>query len=465
MAGFGSRFYIILHVLLALLISFAQRTQAQPQSRLAFCLNLAQAIQTAVFSEKKKYITNEDDLRKELTSGCAGLRYEVSLKAGGGFRVISEANGEAWGIDEKRELIQLSDNKGGGSAPARAATSSGPSNPSGSSRPTPSSLPGSTKVQGAPTTGPVNPAAPTPFLGKPATAGAAPPLAPVGVTTSVNSTGGQDRDVAPAAVANSRMQQCFAKAAFHTESCTNLFNEIESKCGKDDVPLARLCLELESMIASVDMGECIGNEEEWGKCELRRRQLEKKCSNRLRQSSSECRGLAKFLSSVVPASEANAGRAKTGRSPTQTAVQPEMAAALSRPPPGGSAKLLEPSLRTVLRLRPVMFETKTGRAQEMGFVAEEVELVNSSLISYGQRGQIENVKYSQFAALLTSGIQELYGMCKQDADMQKDLIHRLIVLEQENKELKKDNGELRKLLFNITNDIQALKDSLPGAKK
>lgn len=417
MRGFA---YIL--IVLAMRVPFVH---AQATSRISFCLNLAHGIQEAAFKEKKQYITKEDDIRKQLTSGCASLRYEFTPKGNGGFRVTAEQNGESWVIDDQRELIQLSspdDPKPAVGGGAKAAKPGDPATAANGKAP----------------------------LGKPG-----------------------EKTINPGVEAAKRMEQCFAKSKFNTEVCRTFFDELEKKCGGENVPLKRLCLELEAAIAKIDLADCIGDEENFGKCELRRRALEKKCSNPLRSSSGECRGLAKFNASLAPPTEAPvAPRADVPRAPAQAATAtpaPAPAPHVLSPDPGYSriesvdlagAKTLEPSLRTLLRLRPVVYDSKMSRTKEMGFVTEEVELVNPQLVTYNSSGKAQTVKFTQFSALLTSGVQELYNMCKADGELQKDLISRMVSLERENGALKRENAEFKKLLFNLSNDLQELKDKV-----
>jgi hypothetical protein len=437
MRVFDSRLTFVRLLLLVAMGLCAFSAGAQPQSRISFCLNLAQQIETKAFEEKKQYITKEDDIRRQLTSGCSSLRYEFSPKSEGGFRIIAEKDGDSWSIDEKREVIQVASKDD-----AKHASSGGPVD----------------------------------AKGKPLLAG--------------SGTGAQSKDklLMADSEALKRMHKCFAKDQFHTAGCRALFDELEKKCGQDGVPLARLCLEMESQISAIDMADCLSApDENWGKCELRSHQLEKKCSNQLRQASSECRGLAKFLATLTPvalapeikpkhpptvekkpggerkpaAAASPAASAPAAPAISQTKVAPDPLAGLPQEQVDASqAKTLEPSLRTLLRLRPVSYQSKMSKQQEMGFISEEVEMVSPSLVTYNDKGQVMGIKYSQFTALMTSGMQELYSTCRADGDLTKDLIRRMVSLEAENSNLKKENGDLKKQMFNMSNELQAIKDKL-----
>lgn len=403
----------------ALFVS-APSAHAQSPSRISFCLNLAHGIEDAAFKAKKQYITKEDDLRKQLTSACAPLRYQFNVKSDGGFRVTAEEKGESWSIDDQKELLQI-------------ASANDP---------------------------------------KPA----------VGAAGDKKKDG--DKSSNPDEEASRKMEKCFIKVNFNSKPCRTLFDELEKTCGQEGVPLTRLCLELESATAKIDLADCIGDDENWGKCEIRRRQLVKKCTNPLRAASGECRGLMKFTASLLPptgaakptavAATGNAAGAaeadkKTTKARQPAAVPPVKETHVVAPEPlviqqekvdASTTSTLDPSLRTLLRLRPVIYESKMSKQKEMGFVSEEVELVNPMLVTYNDKGQAQTVKFSQFTALITSGVQELYSQCKADGELQKDLIRRIITLEAEHGHVKKSNEELKKQLFNLANDVQELKDKL-----
>lgn len=413
------------------LIFFSTSAYAQPQSRLTFCLNLAHAVQTAIFQDKKKYLTSEDELRKEMISGCAALRYETTIKPNGGFRVAAEHNGEVWSIDDKRELMQLfggGKNRAAGTAPGAAAANPVANNDPNAPIPRPTTIDRFTP----------------------------PPPGEGGTNTALGGDGKIKEHVnAPDAAANFRMQKCFEKKAFNTETCVALFNDLEKKCTGDDVPLIRQCLELENEISQVNLATCLGAEENFGKCELRKRQLEKRCSNQLRQNSSECRGLTRYLASLTP--ESTAGGTTRGGA----GASGDAGSLLYRPPAGATVKALDPTMRLILRLRPALFEIKDKpNAREMGFVPDEVEIVNSSLVTYSSKGQLDAIKYTQFPAMLTRGLQELHGMCRENLDLQKDLINRLTVLEQENKKYKDENSDFKKQLLHLEANIVDLRKKL-----
>ncbi|MBK8813852.1 MAG: tail fiber domain-containing protein [Acidobacteria bacterium] len=63
-------------------------------------------------------------------------------------------------------------------------------------------------------------------------------------------------------------------------------------------------------------------------------------------------------------------------------------------------------IEMVKRLRPVTFNWKQGGAQDIGFVAEEVNEVEPLLNVYNQRGEIEGVKYAQVTTVLVNAVKE-----------------------------------------------------------
>ena len=63
-------------------------------------------------------------------------------------------------------------------------------------------------------------------------------------------------------------------------------------------------------------------------------------------------------------------------------------------------------LETVLALRPVEFDWIGDGEHDLGFIAEETEVIDPILASY-HGGQIEGVKYKQLTAVLVKAIQEL----------------------------------------------------------
>jgi hypothetical protein len=63
-------------------------------------------------------------------------------------------------------------------------------------------------------------------------------------------------------------------------------------------------------------------------------------------------------------------------------------------------------LETVGRLRPVEFRWKDGGERDLGFVAEEVAVVDPILATYDDAGDLVGVKYRQLTAVLVKALQE-----------------------------------------------------------
>jgi hypothetical protein len=64
-------------------------------------------------------------------------------------------------------------------------------------------------------------------------------------------------------------------------------------------------------------------------------------------------------------------------------------------------------LDVVSRLRPIAFRWKDSGAEDVGFAAEEVAVVEPLLATYGEDGRIEGVKYKQITTVLVNAVQEL----------------------------------------------------------
>ena len=93
-------------------------------------------------------------------------------------------------------------------------------------------------------------------------------------------------------------------------------------------------------------------------------------------------------------------------------------------------------LREVMALRPVTFKWKKRDENDMGFIAEEVEKINSLFVTY-KAGKIEGVKYPQLTAVLVNAVKTL----KATNDNQTIAIQNL---QNENELLKKNLSALAK---------------------
>ncbi len=63
-------------------------------------------------------------------------------------------------------------------------------------------------------------------------------------------------------------------------------------------------------------------------------------------------------------------------------------------------------LNTVMQLRPVTFDWKYNNQPGLGFIAEEVEQINPTLITYDDEGKVSGLHYDWMSAILAKAIQE-----------------------------------------------------------
>lgn len=484
----GARFYIILITLF-----FANFSFAQPKSRLAHCLTNAYEAMAENFKAEGKYSDSEEKLKNKLSEGCKALPYDITLKAGNrGFRVVSEFNGETWSVDESEDFVRAAKLTPRKAANDLITPAAGPSQPPTMKRvpivvdanasrvrsrkgdPQVDPTPTAEVIQPSTTSPPPAPSAkivpakniPTAVLASDST----PPLVPVPqFVPNVNF-------VAAAVVKKgddsaTKLERCFTKRLFNTKACLSLFSDLDSQCalGGDKIPT--MCLELNRHLAATRLDDCSltgpGAEENFGKCELKAKQMRKVCANPMKEFTFECRTLTKYLTEAPPGIAAPpVVRAPASAPPAADTLTP----ALSAPPvsslpvsaPAGyytaertsinairNVQSLDSALRKLLKLRPVSFESRETMQKEVGFVAEEVELVDPLYVQYTDKNVIHNVKIPQLTALLTGSVQELYGMCRSDSDLQKDLIKRLVTLEGENSELRRDVERMTRELIII----------------
>jgi hypothetical protein len=74
---------------------------------------------------------------------------------------------------------------------------------------------------------------------------------------------------------------------------------------------------------------------------------------------------------------------------------------------------LDGALSEILQLRPVSYQLKPEfnpehLGRQMGFLAEDVEKIDTRLVGYGGDGKLRGVRYMQMTALLTEGEKELH---------------------------------------------------------
>ena len=443
-------------------LSLALNSHAQPQPQMSYCLSAAQEFETAAFKKNKKFVEDQNDLKRGLPLGCRNYQYQVTLKGTNGFRVITEINGETWSVDDKYDFTRLAraGSKIEAYTPSAKKDGAGKTSAPGSGPGIPDAGGGGSSAPSAKRQGIFSAAASAGSFGGstdrvPMAVLAGDQMAPlvevpplqIPTLSSILSPAGAI--MKPEDEAKTKLEKCFSKRLFGTKMCGSLFEELEAQCAKgtEKQKISVMCLEYTRKIADVRLDDCNGDEETWGKCELRAQQMAKYCANPLKQMSSECRALNKYLAKT-PTGKPNL----VGRDIAQSeggAPGIGMSADLTSISLLKNVQSLEPAMRKLLHLRPVSYELKEGRRKDIGFVAEEVEAVDPALVSYSASSELQSVRYPQLTALLTSGLQELYGMCKSDIDLNKELIRKVISLQDENTELKKQLSKHAKDLLLI----------------
>lgn len=108
---------------------------------------------------------------------------------------------------------------------------------------------------------------------------------------------------------------------------------------------------------------------------------------------------------------------------------------------------LDIGLKELLKVRPVSFNWKpTGdptydndintKHKQIGIIANEIEKVDSRLVTYDNQGEIKGFRYDFFTAWLTKSIQEMWSEVVNLIDWNKDQERRIKALETENELLK-----------------------------
>lgn len=95
-------------------------------------------------------------------------------------------------------------------------------------------------------------------------------------------------------------------------------------------------------------------------------------------------------------------------------------------------------LEAVLNLRPVAYRWRDSNLADVGFVAEEVALIDERLVTRNESGAIEGVRYDRLSALLANAVRELAEARQRDAaalallrDRQASQAHELATLRAE----------------------------------
>ncbi|MGE4132802.1 MAG: tail fiber domain-containing protein [Bdellovibrionales bacterium] len=439
---------------------------AQPRTRMTYCLNAVYEVQTFYFSSANKYLGNEKSLKRQLPEPCREFNYWIHVKPDHGFRVtVGTKEEEFWTVDEKYSMVRLAGAKKdstGRDTPA-ADNSKALSEP----RQAPPNLPpppskGVTSIQALSA-----PMAPTPpvVIAAPSTG---PPAGSNAESTSIAPlVNPLVEAMKPDADARLRLTQCMQKRLYPTPNCQRMFQDLEKSCEvqSDQVPV--ICAEYRRLVDGAILSSCPLTTESWGQCDLKLAKIKKKCKNPFRQFSSDCRDLNKFLSQVDMATAATtAPPAASDAAPQLAEGEGPPSAGSDDPPPRTPAswansrgpstldsirnvRTLALALRTLLKLRAVTYQSKNTKEENVGFVAEEVAAVDPSYVEFDEKHNLQGINPAALTALITGAVQELYGSCQKDSDLQKDLIRRLGVLEQENAQLRATVEQQRKDLFKI----------------
>lgn len=98
---------------------------------------------------------------------------------------------------------------------------------------------------------------------------------------------------------------------------------------------------------------------------------------------------------------------------------------------------LTDNLAKILKLKPVSYVYNKDYSQDqtvhLGFIAEEVELVEPHLVD---QGEVKGLKYAEFVTPIVGAIQEVWGEVVNLIDWNRDQEVRIKALEDENQELK-----------------------------
>ena len=435
-------------IVLLLLVPFGAWANGNP-SRLIYCLEAAEKVEKSAFKSRHKYVMEEYRLRASLSTGCASLRYEIWHTAGGGFRILSQLYEETWSIDNTDNLVRLTgipgDSGGGGGPTAGGGPGSGGSSYGGSGSGPPGGSAGAYNrnitvnheplgdkrdATGAPPGYEMGP----PRLGR-APGGTATPVVEEeesGADTVV-AGGSSAPDYPPPSYADTgpppapapsvpddpmRVQLCLSKQLSETAACKKILADVDKTCSNVDPSSPNL------MCASYRNYASSGG----GRMAVAARPSDSKLKPWLANDRSLRNPAQTDLDRViVPGSGSGSG------------------------PPADRSLLryienvnnLSAALQGVLTLRPVTFQWKEDKQRALGFVAEEVNLLDQRLAIHNDKGGVEGVNYGQLTALLTGGIQELYGMCHGNIELQKNMITRITILENQNEALKAEMNVLK----------------------
>jgi hypothetical protein len=486
----GIRPIILFHIML-----FAGPCFAQTLSRHSVCLDAAYDVQIKYYKAQKKYLAKVDELKKLLPETCRTYRYEVALTKPEGFKVTMEWHEEIWTVNQKNDFERLSAIRPVAEtptkpAPAGAAPSPVVPHPEANFKANEPQMKAKVITEPLSVLPVVRPRQPSSVDAKKSQPLAmlanlmTPPREPdlfIGVQAF-------ETAMSPSA----KLEYCYNKSKFRTKDCVETFAEMDSRCKSESKP-SDLCIEYGKAVESTNLDICEGADKDYGKCELRRKRLEKKCDNPLAQLSGDCRMLKVYLTSFVPsiidmpvtaiegpihrapalscekgdrqlcvadycnrASFAGATREDLARCSEAQGLQSGRASTRYLE----EVTTIESGLKVLSRLRPVHYQWKESHLSDLGFVAEEVQIIDPMLVTYSEQGQIQGVKYNQISALLTAGIQELYGRCEATSTKQEDIARRIDLVESINTQLMHENIVLKKRLDQQAKDLEQIKSKM-----
>lgn len=121
---------------------------------------------------------------------------------------------------------------------------------------------------------------------------------------------------APAQNKGPDLTQCLDPKTFATAACSVLLSELERKCKSKGTDTAGACAQYWSAIEGTRLSECTRDAAGNPGCEMRRRYLQKECSNQLRRNSPNCLEYTRYTETSVSAPAVAVSPAATAASPS-----------------------------------------------------------------------------------------------------------------------------------------------------
>ncbi|HYC34564.1 MAG TPA: tail fiber domain-containing protein, partial [Candidatus Paceibacterota bacterium] len=95
-------------------------------------------------------------------------------------------------------------------------------------------------------------------------------------------------------------------------------------------------------------------------------------------------------------------------------------------------ELGEIGLEQVMHMRPVSFiydedVSPNDQSLHLGFIAEEIDLINKDLVAYNEDGSVQSVKYNEFVPVIVKAIQEL---TKKVEDLISSLADKVVAIKE-----------------------------------